>query len=471
MTDDHTADHTDDDIEYLYLDEDGNPIDNPTTAEIEAAVLVDHDHPVVARHRGRPAKPSREERRAMSRGQRALLLFRRHRILSGIAIVLTPLLLYMGVTFVRAMTKPGQESADARVVQWARDNGLGFLVDRVEQKYYDSSEPPSGGQPDQNAVAFGGEGPIKAGDPTGSSEPGTTDKGGRASTTATTASQIPHTPLPQKVPTPAAQPIPNEGEWFGIGPDLGGGLHAMYTTKVRPNAEKTSLLVFVAWIDPKLANIVQYPGAELPGGQWSLPNYVTPDRCPKLLFAGNGGFRFEIPNTGYYAEGREAVKLKDGAASLVIKKDGSVDIVQWGKQLGRNDLESIASVRQNLQMLVDDGKPVNMDADWGALLKNTYFVWRSAWGVNKDGALIYVGGPALTPKNLADTLVNAGAVRALEFDINPEWVTGNLYSVGADGKCKGTRGLDTTEDKGGMRKPGDRYLSLDTRDFIAVFSK
>ncbi len=123
--------------------------------------------------------------------------------------------------------------------------------------------------------------------------------------------------------------------------------------------------------------------------------------------------------------------------------------------------------------MVDDGQIVaDLDQkDWGAQLKNSYFIWRSGYGVTRDGALLFVGGPGLQPRDLAQTLVNAGAVRGGQGDINPEWVVSNLYGVGPDGKCHGTKGLDGPEDKGGQRSSANRYLKTDTRDFIAVYRK
>ena len=56
-----------------------------------------------------------------------------------------------------------------------------------------------------------------------------------------------------------------------------------------------------------------------------------------------------------------------------------------------------------------------------------------------DGALVYVAGPALTARSLAESLQRAGAVRAMTLDINPEWVTFNFYSHAA-GDPSGTYG-------------------------------
>ncbi|MEZ5206592.1 MAG: hypothetical protein R2690_06340 [Acidimicrobiales bacterium] len=62
-------------------------------------------------------------------------------------------------------------------------------------------------------------------------------------------------------------------------------------------------------------------------------------------------------------------------------------------------------------------------------------------------------------------------MRGFEGDINPEWVAANLFSTGPDGTCTGTPSLEGSQDKGGQRSPGDRYLSPDTRDFVAVYTK
>ena len=56
------------------------------------------------------------------------------------------------------------------------------------------------------------------------------------------------------------------------------------------------------------------------------------------------------------------------------------------------------------------------------------FVWRSGLGVTANGALVYVGGPGLNITTLADLFVRAGAVRALELDINTDWVHFATYS-------------------------------------------
>jgi hypothetical protein len=93
----------------------------------------------------------------------------------------------------------------------------------------------------------------------------------------------------------------------------------------------------------------------------------------------------------------------------------------------------VVAARQNLDLLVDGGKPVpglnaTDTSKWGFTLGNQIFVWRSGVGVTADGALVYVGGPGLNITTLANLLVRAGAVRAMELDINTDWVNFATYS-------------------------------------------
>jgi len=391
-------------------------------------------------------------------GERPSFRHRRPKLTIAL-IVLVVLMVPLTISFARALTKPGQESVEAKSVQWLRDMRMGFVVDWVEQQYYSRDQFADGGTP---------EVPIGPAVTTDAS----TEPSDPSQSTETAAQLPPHTPRPAKMASPVAEPLPDEGEWFPVGPQVQ-GLSGVYTTKVRPNDQKTSLLVFVAWMDPKLVDIKLFPGSELPGGTWETPNYLTPELCPTAIMASNGGFRMDQARGGYYAEGRAAYPLVDGGASLIFFEDGTVDVAEWGRDYTDADLDRITSVRQNLTLMAEDGKPAPglETTDWGALLPNSYFVWRSAYGVTADGALVYAGGPALTPLDLVTTLTNAGAVRVMEGDINPEWVAANLFTVDEAGNCVGTSGLTGSQDQGGMRSSPDRYLSLDTRDFVAVFAR
>jgi hypothetical protein len=211
-------------------------------------------------------------------------------------------------------------------------------------------------------------------------------------------------------------------------------------------------------------------GTEQPGGNGPNPwgSKIPPDVQPNAIAAFNSGFKMDSANGGAYLDGVTMVPLVDGSASLVIDQDGTPNIGQWGRdfQMG----PTIKAVRQNLALLVDNGQlnPALRENDttlWGATLGNNVYVWRSGVGVTADGALIYAGGPAMSVLALARTLQAAGAVRAMELDINTDWVSAFTY-VPSDpaNPSSPTVGVKLLP---GMTHGTDQYLNPNSRDFFA----
>jgi hypothetical protein len=131
----------------------------------------------------------------------------------------------------------------------------------------------------------------------------------------------------------------------------------------------------------------------------------------------------------------------------------------------------IKAVRQNLSLLVDQGVPApdlasNYQARWGGTLGNSLYVWRSGVGIDRNGGLIYAGGPAMSVQTLADVLLRAGAYNAMELDINTVWVSMHSYLGGDTGTPMQAFKLLPS-----MQRPVNRHLETGSRDFIAMFAK
>jgi hypothetical protein len=128
-------------------------------------------------------------------------------------------------------------------------------------------------------------------------------------------------------------------------------------------------------------------------------------------------------------------------------------------------------VRQNLELLVDDGKlsPALRDDDATGFdgLGNNVYVWRSGVGVDANGALVYAGGNALSSRTLAKTLQAAGAVRAMELDVDTDGVSAYTYVNANDDPGAPVVGRKLAAD---MEHGGDRYLRPGERDFFAFFA-
>jgi hypothetical protein len=221
--------------------------------------------------------------------------------------------------------------------------------------------------------------------------------------------------------------------------------------------------VDVAWLDPTVVRPVFVPGTADPGGPWSWGGQVPPEVRGQLVAAFNGGFKMGDVRGGWYADGRVLKDLVPGEASLVIYRDGRATVGEWGRDVTLTP--EVVAVRQNLGLLVDGGRPVfgaGAPALWGGSVAGVATA-RSGVGVDANGALI-VAQARVSPAGLAHALVAAGAVRAMQLDINPDWVTFVVYDHHPDGSVTGRRVMGT----GG---PPNAYLAPYARDFFAVLVK
>ena len=202
------------------------------------------------------------------------------------------------------------------------------------------------------------------------------------------------------------------------------------------------------------------------------PASDRPSVRPQLLAVFNSGFKMEDAQGGYYDSGRYARPLRAGAATLWITSDGVPHVGQWGRD--GTLTPNVVEARQNLDLIVDGGQPApgvqaNDPAKWGWTLGNKVLVWRSGLGETANGALVYVGGPGLSVYSLAELLVRAGAVRAMELDINSDWVDFFTYAPGPPGSPAGD--LSVNKLLADMYPSTYNYLSASSRDGIAIFSR
>jgi hypothetical protein len=216
---------------------------------------------------------------------------------------------------------------------------------------------------------------------------------------------------------------------------------------------------FVAWMDPQLARPVIVPGSADPGGPWPWGGQVAPESRAFLLASFNGGFKWGDFSGGVFAFGTAFRGLVPGQASLIVYSDGSFTVGAWGRD--NDPAKQVVGVRQNLQLLVDGGRPTPAAGGtgaWGASVAGAATA-RSAVGVDANGALVWAGG-RLAPADLANAIISAGAVRAMQMDINPDWVNFNSYDVAPDGSAHGNGLYGATG--------ADRYLHPNARDFVVV---
>ena len=322
--------------------------------------------------------------------------------------------------------------------------------------------------------------------PTVPAATGTTSAGNPATTQPTghprpgSGGTVTPLPVPAALAPFDALATPGEGEWHAAGRPVDGVPAVYETTLVPPGGTEPA---GVAWMDTHLLTARLYSGSLSPGGgpyRYTAP--VQPADAATLVAAFNGGFLMADAGGGYYTEGRVVVPLVPGAASLVIHADGAVDIGAWGADVAMGP--DVVAVRQNLVPLVAHGVPTAQAAgpDWQAwgdtcgatscahAVPGVEQQWRSGVGVTADGALVYTAGPVLAPAQLAQLLVHAGAVRAMELDINPSWTVLATYDPiipgGTATALDGARLLPTT-----VQGPATFFEPTWARDFVTMSAR
>ncbi len=182
--------------------------------------------------------------------------------------------------------------------------------------------------------------------------------------------------------------------------------------------------------DQRLVGLSLHSGTVDAGSTgWRFGPVIAGSERRQLVAAFNGGFKLDVGAGGFQSYGRIGSPLTDGLGSIVTYSDGSTDIGSWHQGVpapGR----PVVSVRQNLHLLIAAGRPAaNLGCllCWGATLHGAVAPARSALGITADGRLVWAGGENLTVQDLADALLGAGVERAVELDINPEWVAAYLY--------------------------------------------
>ena len=371
--------------------------------------------------------------------------FRRRRRLRAVglpALVLVVLIAPAAYSYTSAMMQPSSLPLWPRSVEWLRAHHGNWLVDEVEHYYYGWEAPAKGG-PQLAQLPRVGHGPTAR---------------------PVRSRRRLDTPLPPPIAPVFSDPLPGEGQWRGTGLTIAGRAPVLLTT-FRPQIDYPRVVAYVAWFDHTRTATAWYPGRyEPPNAPVRGPMSIPFDQRWRLLATFNGGFIYNDGNNGSTIGGRGYEPLQRGLATLIGYTDGRVNVATWhgGPVAG----PGIAFARQSLPLIIDAGRlspQLDNSSRWGYTLGNAVRVWRTGVGIDRNGNLIYAAADWQTVVSLAQILRRAGAVRAMQLDINPEWPTLITY------RHRG--GLQPDRIVPNYQQPPTRYLVPDDRDFFAIYRR
>ena len=362
---------------------------------------------------------------------------RRRGLMRLAALIVLVALLPVAYSYVSTMLKPSSLPLGVRSVEWLRAHGGAWLVNDVERVYYTWNAPAKGGPQLRTLPAVG-----------------------KHAVSGPTAAARAYRPA--RIHSPLRPALAGEGVWHATGPAVGGAPPVLVTT-FRTDPAYPRLVAYVAWLDHTRTRLALYPGRyEPPSSAPRGPMEVPWGQRWRLLATFNSGFTYRDGHGGFAVNGTSYTPLSPGMGTVVAYRSGRVDVVSWhgGRVPGRD----VVLARQNLPLIVDGGRPNPNLSDgpaWGATLGNAIRVWRSGIGVDRHGNLIYAAADYQTVGSLAAILIRAGAVRAMELDINAEWPSFITYAHGG--------GRVPTKLVPNTQQSATRYLVPDDRDFFAVY--
>jgi hypothetical protein len=296
-----------------------------------------------------------------------------------------------------------------------------------------------------------------------------------------------------------------QGEGLWVKEDMSGGhdqADYIYRTFYRPSGEFPNAIVYMMLVNMKHISAKLYLGSAEPYKGQS-PSRIEESLQPSLLAVTNALWptRHSGPS-GVIFRGEVLKEMAPGIATIVIYKNGAVDIVEWNDKIPVTEVQDarqlqhlIAKDGKIVTTLVRRGQTLSAEIGLGSLLdeaqpviavpasapgeKPTYKMnftsgdlWflatRSAFGIRPDGNLVFAVGHHINTSDLAKALVLAGCVRAIHADANPGNAVGVLYSTDGNGKIVKKDRLSPLQDKSTV----ERYLkSSYPKDFVAFFRR
>ena len=338
------------------------------------------------------------------------------------------------------MLRPSSLPLGVRSVEWLRTHHFRWLVNDVERLYYTWTAPKKGGPQLRTLPKL----PTLAPPP----------KRARPRHAAV----IYRPPRIRSVLHPS---IGAEGVWQPAGPAVRGA-PAIRIAEYRPEPDYPRIVAYVAWIDHTRTQLALYPG------RYEPPNASPAGRSrfrrgsagacsrPSTAASPTGTATAASPSTAH----RTRRSGRHGHGRRLPQRPSRRDLVAGRSSPGRGSSSPARTCRCSWK--AGARTPRSTTATRGATRSATPSrVWRSGVGIDRHGNLIYAAADYQTAGRSPRSSIHAGAVRAIELDINAEWPSFITYPL----PVAATRPSSSRTTSSRRRATS----SPDDRDFFAVY--
>ena len=242
--------------------------------------------------------------------------------------------------------------------------------------------------------------------------------------------------------TPA---LPGEGQWNSKADDpfvhqLPGLPPTFVTTFIRGDRRRKVTRVYIALWDPRLVQLDTMAGVAEPKSATGAtgPGYIP--REPKVLrrvaAAMNAGFQALHGEYGMMSDGVIYLPPKPYGATVARLRDGSVAFGSWPKSPVIPP--EVVSYRQNMTVLVEDQKFNPYKRTWWGGTppgwEDKTHTTRTGICLTKEGFVGYFYGADLSPKALAQAMIQARCAYGLALDMNAGHSGLEFYKVAPTGQ-------------------------------------
>jgi hypothetical protein len=277
--------------------------------------------------------------------------------------------------------------------------------------------------------------------------------------------------------------MPGEGVWESAGsPRDSQGRPMIYKTFYRPSVDFPNAVVYMMVVDMSKAFMQYYVGTQEPGATKAVSEVESEMRSRIMAFTNAMWMQRHSNGAGAMFRGKVVYPMADGMATLIVYKDGSTDIQEWGPDIPAHLVRDARQLRHLLvkngmvvQNVLRRGRLEDSEIGLGFLLggggkdqdgrQHWFVAHRSAFGIRQDGNLVFAIGHHIGTKDLAKALVLAGCERGMHADANPDNIVANLYIRDAHGNLVTKNRLSPEQSKYTLKRYEDAY----SKDFFGFF--